>query len=64
MKNTIAITGNQVTLDNTTGYTNQFTRIRNTIQNLAATHNIDFTRTYYNLNTLSGPDDICGRMVL
>ena len=63
-KNTVLISKNQFTLDTTAGYLNVFTRINNTVNNFHQKYNVNFTRTKYNLQTDSGPNNIVGQMIL
>lgn len=63
-KSAILIPQNQFQIDNTAGYTNTFTRIKNTVNNIQKLYNSNNERTSFNLNTNSGPNDISGKMVL
>lgn len=60
----LGIADNEFSIDTSASFTNQFTRIRNTVNNLQEKYNFNFTRALFDLNTDTGPDDIAGRMIL
>jgi hypothetical protein len=63
-KTTPTMAVNQATIDNSTGYAAMFTRIINTVNNAQKVYNSYDSRPYFNLNTVSGPNQISGTMVL
>lgn len=60
----LGVINNEFILDTTAGYANSFLRISNTVRSLQGRYNADYSRTRYDLNTNSGPDDIVGQMIL